>query len=100
ASIAVGRTGLAAREREVDEQAVRAVRPDRADGLEVDGNDARAVLAGRLGKELFGPRPEARDGRIGQERQLVAAGLREATEREAEQLARVAACVRRPARVE
>ena len=73
-----------ARQRDPDERPVRAVRLDRAERLEVDRDDPDAVLAGALGDELLDPRPEARDLVVGQERQLVAAGLGEGPDREPE----------------
>ena len=79
---------------EPDERAVRAVRLDRAERLEVDRDDPDAVLAGALGDELLDPRPEARDLVVGQERQLVAAGLGEGPDGQPERDARVGRRVR------
>ena len=79
-----------AREREPDEHAIRAVCLDGPERLEVDRHDPDAVLAGALGDELLRPRAEARDLVVGQERQLVAAGLGERPDRQPERDARVA----------
>jgi hypothetical protein len=63
--------------REVGEHAVLAVAVGLADGLVGDREDARAVLAGRLGEQLLEPQPEAGQRGGDQERQLVPAGPRE-----------------------
>ena len=84
----------AALEREADEDAVVAVRLRLAERLEVDRHDADAVLAGALGDELLGPRPERRDLVVGQERQLVAAGAGERPDGEPQRDARVRVRVR------
>ena len=78
-----------ARERDPDERPVRAVGLDRAERLEVDRDDPDAVLAGALGDELLDPRAEARDLVVGEERQLVAAGLGQRPDGEPERDARV-----------
>ena len=77
ASGIVRRAVVGAGEGDPDERAIRSVGSGAPERLEVDRDDPDAVLAGALGDELLRPRAEARDLVVGQERQLVAAGLRE-----------------------
>jgi hypothetical protein len=73
---------------DVDEHAVAAVGAGTRERLARHRQDARALLAGRFGHQLLGPEPERRQGRIGDERELVAAAERELSEHEAEPQAR------------
>ena len=71
-------------EREIDEEAIVAVKLRRAERLAVDRDETLAVLAGGLGEQLLGPGAEIGQARRRQDRHLVAARPRGSAEREAE----------------
>ena len=96
----VAAPGGAAVERDPDERAVRAVRLDGPERLAVDRHDPDAALAGALGDELLEPRAEALDLVVDEERQLVAAVLRQRPDRQPERHARVDGRVRLAARAD
>ena len=57
---------------DVDEEPIVAVVAGVTERLARDRHDAFAVLAGRLGDQLFGPRAEGFDVGVGDDRELVA----------------------------
>ena len=79
----------AARQEQAHEDAVGAVDRGGPHRLAVDGHDAHAVLPGALRDQLLDPCAERGDGRVGEEGQLVAPGLRQGAERHAEGQPRV-----------
>ena len=76
---------IAVDEGEVHECPIRSISGSVANGLQVDRDDAHAVLARGLRDELLCPRAEARDRRVGQECQLVAPVARQAADDQAEE---------------
>ena len=84
-----GRVGAVV-ERDVQEDAVVAVVVGVEQRLVGDRQDAAAVLAGGLGDELLGPDAVGAQRVVGDERELVAAGLGQLAERDAEPQAGVA----------